>query len=1048
MKTKFSGILTLLLAFVVQLTFAQEKTISGTVSDNSGLPLPGTTVIISGTSTGASTDFDGNYSITANQGATLVFSFVGYRTQQVAVGASNTIDVIMQEDAALLDEVVVTALGVKRQKKTLTYQAEKVGSQELVQASPTRAASALAGKVAGLQVNVQSNGVNPTTQILLRGLRSVSGSNTALIVIDGSIASQGAFDDLNPNDIGSMNVLKGATAAALYGSSAGNGAIIVTTKQGNEDEAFRVGISSNATFESVAYMPRFQTEYGVGWQGEYDNVENTNWGPRYDGQIRQIGPTMRPTDPLPTQFVPYAPVKDNLKDFYNTGTTIQNTVYFSGGGEDSSFYLSVGDSKSEGLIPSDTYKRNTFKVNATKKLGKLTLGLTSNYLRDKTNVVGQTVGDQNRPFYWFVLNQSGNIPLSSYKDWDNPASYAYADNYYNAYYQNPYWAVGTNRDIDQTSRLTANITAAYEINDWMTFTTRLGINTGNGFGKNWKAAQTYDPFLQGAAQDVPSKVTDSEFSFTTYTTDFLLSSDFEFGEEFKLNTILGATNTTRHTKSSTITVNNLSIPDFYDISNGTGQPIVGANESHKRTYGFFADLNLGWRDFLFLNVSGRYDYTSTLPASDNSYFYPAAGLSFVVSDAFPALKDGALSYLKLTASNSTVYNDLAPFQTNETYFQGTGFPFGNVNGFEQARTAVDAGLQKEKINTTEFGLNAAFFNNRLTFDAAYYITKSTDLITSTTPSEASGSLAFLTNIGELEGSGYELTLGGTILQAEDFSWDMNINYTHSEQEVTKIKDGVEEILIYGTDAAGDVGVFAVVGDAFPTLKTSSYTRDPQGRIVIDPVSGNPIQGPLKNQGQVTPDYIIGLNSSINYKGFRLAATMDYRTGHVYYEQGSDAMEFTGRSLESISANRQDFVIPNSVYETSTGSGVYVENTNISVTDGLQNYWTATYNNIKENYVKDATAFKIREVSFTYDLPSKYLDNSLVHSLRIGFVGRNLFTWLPAESSFSDPEFKNNISRSRTAAGNVVAVPDNAIGIGGYLTGPPTKSIGFSVNVEF
>ena len=479
----------------------------------------------------------------------------------------------------------------------------------------------MAGKVAGLQINVQSNGVNPTTQVLLRGLRSVSGSNTALIVIDGSIASQGAFDDLNPNDIENMNVLKGATAAALYGSAAGNGALIITTKQGKPGEAFRVGISSVATFESVAYMPKFQSEYGVGWQGEYDNIENTNWGPRYDGQIRQIGPTMRPTDPLPTQMVPYAPVKDNLLDFYNTGNTLQNTVYFSGGGDDSSIYVSLGDQKTQGIIPSYEYKRNTFKVNASKKLGKLTLSFAGNYLRDKTNVVGQTIGDQDRPLYWFVLNQSGNIPLSSYKDWDNPNSYAYADYYYNAYYQNPYWAIGTNRDIDQTSRLTANITATYDIQDWLTFTGRLGVNTGNGFGKDWRAAQTYDPVLQSAHSDVSSKVTDSEFSFTTYTTDFLLSAENQLSENFKLNTILGATNTTRYSRSSSITVNNLSIPDFYDISNGTGQPIVGVNESSKRTYGFFADLNLGWRDFLFLNLSGRYDFTSTLPKEDNSYFY-------------------------------------------------------------------------------------------------------------------------------------------------------------------------------------------------------------------------------------------------------------------------------------------------------------------------------------------------------------------------------------------------------------------------------------------
>jgi len=1048
MKTKFSGILTLFLAFVVQFTFAQEKTISGTVSDETGLPLPGVNIIVKGTTNGTQTDFDGNYTISANVSDILSYSFVGYITQEMTVGTVSTINLSLVPDVTAIDEVVITALGIERQKKTLTYQAEKVDSEELIQASPTRAASALAGKVAGMQVNVQSNGVNPTTQILLRGLRSITSNNSALIVIDGSIASQGAFDDLNPNDIESLNVLKGATAAALYGSSAGNGAVIVVTKQGKAGEAFRVGINSAFTFEKVAYMPKFQSEYGTGWQGAYDNIENTNWGPRFDGQIRQIGPTMGPNDILPTQMVPYAPVKDNLLNFYDTGSTIQNTVYFSGGGEGSSFYVSMGEQKTEGIVPSDKYKRNTFKVNASKELGKLKLSLTSNYLRDETNVVGTAIGDQDRPLYWFLLNQSANIPLSSYRDWDNPASYGHADNYYNAYYQNPYWAIGTNRDIDFTNRLTANIAGVYEINEWMNFTARFGINTGNGNGKDWRAAQTYNDVLQPFHTPVSSFVIDSEFSFTTYTTDFLLTTKYDFNEDFNLNAILGATNTTNYTRNSTIRVNNLSIPNFYDVSNGTGQPVINVDESSKRTYGFFADLNFGFKDFLFLNLSGRYDFTSTLPTEDNSYFYPAAGLSFVVSDAFPDMKDGALSYLKLTASNSTVYNDLGAYQTNETYFQGDGYPFGSINGFTVANTAVDSGLTKEKINTTEFGANLAFFNNRLTFDAAYYSTVSTDLITNTTPSVASGANFLLTNIGELKGSGYEITVGGTILKTDDFSWDMNINYSHSEQEVTKIKDGVNEIQVYATDAGGDVGVFAIVGQEFPVLQTSSYTRDPQGRIVIDPVSGNPIQGPLKNQGKVTPDYIIGLTSAINYKGFRLATTMDYRTGHVYYEQGSDQMEFTGRSLESVSANRQDFVIPNSVYETAPGSGVYLANTSIPITDGIQDYWTNTYNEIKENYVKDATAFKIREVSITYAIPSKSLEKTALHAVSIGFVGRNLFTWLPAENHFSDPEFKNLQSVARTAAGNTVAVSGNAIGIGGYLQGPPTKTFGFNINVEF
>ncbi len=695
MKTKFNGFLTLLLALLVQITFAQEKTVTGNVSDASG-PLPGVTVIVKGTNIGTLTDFDGNYSISANVGDVLQYSFMGMLSVENTVGTSNVINVVMEESAEALEEVVVTALGVVRQKKTLTYQAEKIESEELVKVSPTRAASAMAGKIAGLQINVQSNGVNPTTQILLRGMRSITSSNTALIVIDGSIGSAGAFDDLNPNDIESMNILKGATAAALYGSLAGNGAIIITTKTGKEGDAFRVGISSSITYEDVAYMPKFQSEYGTGWQGAYDNIENTNWGPRFDGQLRQIGPTMGPDDVLPTQMVPYAPVENNLLNFYNTGSTLQNTVYFSGGGDDNTFYLSVGDQRTEGLVPDDTYKRNTFRVNASKKLGNLTISLSSNYLRDRTEVTGSAIGDQDRPLYWFLLNQSANIPLSTYKDWDNPASYAHADNYYNAYYQNPYWAVGTARNIDNTSRLTANISGSYQINEWMNFTTRFGINTGSGYGKDWRAAQTYNEVLQPFHSAVSSFVTDSEFSFINYTTDAILTSEFDIYGDINLIALVGATNTTNQSRTSTIRVNNLSIPDFYDVSNGTGQPVINVNESFKRTYGYFADLTFGYKDFLFLNLSGRYDYTSTLPASDNSYFYPSGGLSFVASDAFPEIKNGALSFLKVTVSNSTVYNDLGAYQTNETFFQGTGYPFGAVNGFEVARTAVDSGLTKER----------------------------------------------------------------------------------------------------------------------------------------------------------------------------------------------------------------------------------------------------------------------------------------------------------------------------------------------------------------
>ncbi|MCK7591947.1 SusC/RagA family TonB-linked outer membrane protein [Subsaxibacter sp. CAU 1640] len=1042
MKTKFSGILTLLLAFVVQLTFAQEKMISGTVSDESGLPLPGVNILVKGTTTGTQTDFDGKYSISAKSGDVLSFSYLGLKSKEVTVGASNTVNVTMEEDTAVLDEVVVTAFGIKREKRETTYQTQQVDEELLNQAQSTRAASALAGKVAGLQINVQSNGVNPNTQIILRGLRSIGQSNEALVVIDGSIANIGAFDDLNPNDIESLNVLKGATAAAIYGSDAANGALIVTTKKGKYGEAITVGVNTTLTFEDVAYMPDFQTEYGTGWQGAYDPIENTNWGPRFDGTIRQVGPTFADGT---FQTLPYSPVKDNARDFFEKGLTTQNTVYFSGGNDTGSLYLSFGNQDTDGIIPSDKYKRTTLKANATQKLGKVELALNSSFFRDETNTVGNTLGSQDRTLYWFILNQSANIPISRYKDWRNDL-YSSPDGYYNGYYQNPYYMVDTSRDTDKTNRLTGNFSASWDVLDWLNLTGRIGGNFFAGTGKEWRDAQTFtDEYTRPSPNT--SFVRDSEFQRTDYTFDFLANANFNILQDLTLKTVLGASSRTFQYHESRVQGDNLSVPGLYDLSNA--QSIQGgfasgayANDLEERQYGYFADLTFGYKNWLFLNASGRYDFTSTLRPEDNSYFYPAIGLSAVLTDAFPGIKNNVLNYAKVTVSNSTVYNDLGAEDIIESFTAPLGFPFENTSGFGLQNGFIDANIKKEKINTTEFGLNLSFFSNRLTLDAAYYKTITTDNIVATTTPNSSGGNSYLTNIGELEGDGLELSLGATILKSEDFSWDMTINYSSSKTVVNKITDDLTEVAL---STSGEFGVYAVVGQEFPTVQASAYYRDPNGNVVINPTTGNPIsttelsgdnpQSGLKNLGTTTPDYIIGLSSSINYKNFRLSTTFDYRTGHVYYAQGSDAMEFTGRSQESVSANRQDFVWPNSVIETSPG--VFEPNTNIPVTDGRQDFWTDVYNEIKENYVRDATAVKLREVALSYNLPAKYLERTPIKKLSLGVVGRNLLTWLPKENRFSDPEFSNNAGPA-----------GNAIGIGGYFQGPPTRTYGLNVNIEF
>jgi len=1029
---KLIGLFVFLLFVGTQIVTAQSKQINGTVtSADDGLGMPGVSVVIKGTTIGASTDIDGKYSLEASASDVLVFSFVGMVSQEITVGSQTVIDIVMATESIGMDEVIVTGFGIKRDKRSVTYQTAKVDNESLMAGQNTRAAAGLVGKIAGVQINIQSNGVNPSSQILLRGMRSISGNNEALIVIDGSIASKGAFDALNANDIESINVLKGASASALYGSDAANGALIVVTKKGKKGSRFTVGVQNSTTFETVSYMPHFQTEYGTGWDGEYNNIENTNWGPRFDGQLRQIGPTFADGS---AQMVPYAPVKDNLKDFYNTGRTIQNTVYFNGGDETGSFYMSLGHQDTKGIVQDDKYERYTARINASKKIGKLELSLNSSFMTDETDVVGDQIGKQDRALYWFVLNTSANIPLSSYSDWKNPESMGHADNFYNGYYQNPYWAIGTNRDNDRTKRVTANIKASYDILENLNFTMRAGVNSTFGNGKNWRAAQEYSSTLKPYVDPVASFVEETQFESTQYTLDFLLRGDFDLSEDFNLKAIVGTATKASKYRGSFIRANNLSIPDFYDISNGTGELSGWVDEEERRSFGILGDFTLGFRNWAFLTLTGRQDFTSTLDLSDNSYFYPAAGLSVVLTEAIPALKDNSfLSDAKVTVSNSTVYNDLRPYQINERYSQSGAFPFGGINGFAKTNTAVDKSIKKEKLNSTEFGLNLGFLGGRFTFDGSYYMTKTTDMITYTTPSDASGSTSFLTNIGELSSSGVEISLGGRVLQAGDFSWDLNVNFQKAKMQVEKIKPGLNEIAIRSYDG---YGLYAIVKDEFPMLKAVAYERDDQGRVVVDGSTGDPIVGEIKNMGKTTPDYIIGLTSQINYKGLSLSATVDYRANYVYYSQGSDLMEFTGRSMESVQANRKDFVWPNSVIETSPG--VYTPNSNVQITGGKMNFWKDHYNQIKENYVKDATAFKVREVALNYTLPKNLLNKlKYVNKVTIGFVGRNLFTSLPKQKyRFSDPEFKNT--------GN----PANAVGIGGYLTSPPTRSFGFNVNVEF
>lgn len=1032
MRTKFSGFLTLILAFAVQLTFAQEKTITGTVTDaESGLPLAGVNIIIKGTTTGTQTDFDGNYSIQASPGQALRYTYIGYADITKTVGADTVINVSMEASAAELSRVVVTAFGIERQKEALAYSTETITADELSQAAPVNPVTALQGKSSGLNILTKNNGVNPSTTIILRGYSSVTSSNAALIVIDGVVQASSALNDLNPNDIATTTVLKGPTATALYGSSGSNGAIVVTTKNG--EEGFTVNVNSSVTFEEVKYFPELQTKFGSGLDlHTYVPYENTQWGPRFDGQVRRIGRIL-PDGSF--QTAPYAPVEDNRKNFFQTGVTFSNGFNLSGSTEKSSFYFSARRSNVTGIVPQDTYVKDNFRLSASHKEGDFKVSTDISYFRDKEDVHGATAGYQGRGIYWNILNTPSNIPLTNYKNWRTD-KFAGPDAYFNEYYQNPYMLIDIARDLTETSRLTAGVQLDYEFFDWLSATYRLNGTFFQQRNYNTDEAITYNPLI--APTRVGSNTPATVFEQISYNerinSNLLIRIDKEFNEDFKMDLVLGNSVSTFESHSINVFGNDLFVPDLYNVSVRRGEITGGHARFASKKVGFFSDLTLGFRDYLFLNGSYRYDLSSTLPLDNNGYSFYAVGLSAVLTDAIPEMKSNVLSFLKLSGSYSKTGNDPVIGFINEVFFSSSGFPYGNLAGLHTPILATSDSFTPEFLTSYEFGFQSAFWDSRIDLNFTYFHERNYNQFVTAATSTASGIRNFRLNSAEVEVNGIEVDLGVTPLRTENYELQLDLRLSKYENEVLSLAGDTDRTQVGLLSGANDVGVFAKVGQPFPQLFGTYYSRDPQGRVIIDPTTGNPIPGEgLKSFGRVTPDLIIGGTASFDFFNFRLAATADYQTGHVYYSNLVEALEFTGSTQHSASTNRQPFVFPNSSYLDANGN--YVANTNILTPSGGFGFWNSTaFNGVKENYVSDATFFKLREVVLDYILPDKWLDKTFLEEVSVGLVARNLIMLRSAENVYTDPEFTTDSQEFG--------------GFGTQAQLPPTANYGFKVNLQF
>lgn len=1016
MKSRFKIFLALFSVLFMQTIFAQDLTVSGKVTDQTGMPIPSANVVVKGTSNGTQTDFDGNFKINANKGQVLIFSFLGMKTQEITA-TSTTMNVKLTDDSVELEGLVVTALGIKRKPDAITTSTHLIKQSELNQAKATNAAVGLVGKVSGLQINTINNGVNPDTRIQLRGFRSISGNNEALIVINNVVSNATALADLNPEIIESVNVMKGANGAALYGSQGANGVIIVTTKKGNkEGEKFKVTLNSTATFEQVAYTPERQTRFGQGYQGVQDFTENTNWGPELDGSLQPTG--------LGQQLYTYEARKNNIRDFFQTGNTLLNSIAISSGDENSFLSFSAGNQKTEGIINKDVFKKNNFNLSAGKTAGKFSINGNVTYTSSNENTV-QYVQDGivQGSLYSSLLQMPINIPVKEFANVDQSQHWTYWE-------LSPYWMINNSREKAKREVFDAVTELNYKFNSNISTVLRANVrNFSTNTERYFNGYENPVVYWDSPLPYLSSYFISNNNGRSIYS-DLLVNFDYDLTNNIAFKANIGTNITDQQTNYIDIEGNNLVIPGLFNMSNITGNTQNTDFKSRERGQALFANVDFEYKDYLFLNLTGRKEWTSVLP---RPYFYPSAGVSFIPTKAIDGLKGDILNYAKLSASIVKVGNAaIKPYEINDRFTSAgdAGFPYTAINSFVQTLAITDAGLGPEFTLSREANLNLGFFDNRITFDAGYYYSTNTDQILSISPSTASGANEAIINIGATKSTGFEFDLGVTPVKTKDFTWDMRFSFSNPKTTVTKVSDVATDVLV--GQQLGSIGVRAIEGEEFPMLVGFGYVRDPQGNVVIDAETGDPIKAPNTKLGKTTPDYILGLNTSIKYKNFKLSSVFDYRTGHVFYSGTAAGLVEFGADVVTAENGREPFIFPNSVIQQTDGT--YLTNTNVP-TSGDQSYFTGIYSEIDENFVFDATAFKCREIAMSYDFSKKMLERTFINSLSIGVNLRNVFMILPKENRYyTDPEFS--------------FTTENNVGLSTTSQAPPTRTFGFNVNVTF
>jgi len=953
-----------------------------------------------------------------------------------------------------IGEVVITgALGITKKADAQTAAVQVVSSDQITAASNPNAVLALQGKVSGVTITNTNSSVTGSPKIQIRGMRSLTGNNNALVVIDNVISSAAALNQLAPELIESMNILKGSQAAALYGSDGVNGVVLVNTKKGTKGR-MRVTYNGSMDFENVLNTPERQRLYGQGWYGGKVNVENGSWGAPFSGplggqmvpygipladvngdgvievNIDDNTPTPDESSSLMSTYAPYG--KNNVKDFFQTGTVIQNGVTANIGDENSYLLMSVDHLQREFVVADDKLKRLSAFMKAGTKFRKWSFDAIVNYTRQTTNTTDSGL-------YEDLLQSSVDIPITLFKN--------YPDNGYawNIYYQNPYWAIKHQRFNTTTDRLNLVGSVGYKINKNIDVLYRSNLQYIGAFSNQWNDG--WSSVINTTPTAIASSYFQSNSSQNRYYGDLLVNFNYDLTDDINMKLNVGHNFQNFAYNTTTAGGSGIIIPGLYQVWNLANPSNPYSLDNQRGSYNshaVFGNLDLGYKDFLYLTATARNEWNSVLSPEERSYFFPSIGASFIPTKAFD-FGGETLSYMKIYGNISGTANSssVGAYSIRNYFGLGSGFPFTANGGlsFVNPTGQTSNNISAEKVSKKEVGLSLGFWNNRILLNGAVYQDDTTDMITDTNTSIASGISTLRTNIGKLRNRGIDADINVTAIKSSDFRWDIGANFTTYAMEVLEVTPDTDRVAIGGSSL---VGVYAIKGMKGLQLMGTDFVRDDQGRIIVDRTTGRPtVTSTLQNLGSTNPRYLWGFNTSVNYKGFKLTATADWRIGGRMTTEILQNMAFNGTLPESGSFNRETgFIMPNSSYLVN---GQYVSNTDVSyqydgatgnsLYDGVEYYYQNQFNTVGSNHVFSGSYFKLREVALSYTFSADMLRNSGLTGITVGVHARNPFVkYSDSNRNFADPE-------TSTGTGN-------AQGYAGVTQYPSIKSYGFSVNVNF